>query len=32
MLGQLIKILSNRIRTLVGCGASAGIAATFDNV
>jgi CIC family chloride channel protein len=29
-LGQLIRISGDRIRTLVGCGAAAGIAATFN--
>jgi CIC family chloride channel protein len=28
--GQLLKISADRIRTLVGCGAAAGIAATFN--
>ena len=28
--GQLLKLSANRIRTLVGCGAAAGIAATFN--
>jgi CIC family chloride channel protein len=29
-LGQLLRISEDRIRTLVGCGAAAGIAATFN--
>ena len=29
-LGQLFNISANRIRTMVGCGAAAGIAATFN--
>ena len=29
-IGQVLKISANRIRTLVGCGAAAGIAATFN--
>jgi CIC family chloride channel protein len=29
-IGQLIRISGDRIRTLVGCGAAAGIAATFN--
>ncbi|MCF8078697.1 MAG: chloride channel protein [Desulfobacterales bacterium] len=29
-LGQLFKMSGNRIRTMVGCGAAAGIAATFN--
>jgi CIC family chloride channel protein len=29
-IGQLLKISADRIRTLVGCGAAAGIAATFN--
>ncbi len=29
-LGQIFKISADRIRTLVGCGAAAGIAATFN--
>ncbi len=29
-LGQLLRVSSGRIRTLVGCGAAAGIAATFN--
>lgn len=29
-LGQLFNVSSNRMRTLVGCGAAAGIAATFN--
>ena len=29
-LGQLLKVSGNRIRTMVGCGAAAGIAATFN--
>ncbi len=29
-LGQLLKVSGDRIRTLVGCGAAAGIAATFN--
>ncbi len=29
-LGQLFKVSGNRIRTMVGCGAAAGIAATFN--
>lgn len=28
--GQLLKVSADRIRTLVGCGAAAGIAATFN--
>jgi CIC family chloride channel protein len=28
--GQLLKVSGDRIRTLVGCGAAAGIAATFN--
>jgi len=28
--GQLLKMSANRMRTLVGCGAAAGIAATFN--
>lgn len=28
--GQLAKISADRMRTLVGCGAAAGIAATFN--
>ncbi len=28
--GQLFKVSTNRMRTLVGCGAAAGIAATFN--
>lgn len=28
--GQLLKISGDRVRTLVGCGAAAGIAATFN--
>ncbi|MFH1489049.1 MAG: chloride channel protein, partial [Pseudomonadota bacterium] len=30
VLGQVFKISGDRIRTLVGCGAAAGIAATFN--
>lgn len=30
MLGQLLKVSGRRLRTLVGCGAAAGIAATFN--
>ena len=29
-IGQMLKISGDRIRTLVGCGAAAGIAATFN--
>jgi len=29
-LGQVLKVSPDRVRTLVGCGASAGIAATFN--
>lgn len=29
-LGQLVKVSADRMRTLVGCGAAAGIAATFN--
>lgn len=29
-IGQILKISADRIRTLVGCGAAAGIAATFN--
>lgn len=29
-IGQLVKISADRMRTLVGCGAAAGIAATFN--
>lgn len=29
-IGQLLKVSANRMRTLVGCGAAAGIAATFN--
>jgi len=29
-IGQMLKISADRIRTLVGCGAAAGIAATFN--
>lgn len=29
-LGQLLNVSANRIRTMVGCGAAAGIAATFN--
>ena len=29
-LGQLLKVSAHRLRTLVGCGAAAGIAATFN--
>jgi CIC family chloride channel protein len=29
-MGQLLKVSADRIRTLVGCGAAAGIAATFN--
>ncbi|MBC8457352.1 MAG: chloride channel protein [Deltaproteobacteria bacterium] len=29
-IGQLLKISADRMRTLVGCGAAAGIAATFN--
>ena len=29
-LGQILKVSGDRIRTLVGCGAAAGIAATFN--
>ncbi|MFC1856788.1 chloride channel protein [Thermodesulfobacteriota bacterium] len=29
-LGQLFQVSTNRIRTMVGCGAAAGIAATFN--
>jgi len=29
-LGQILKISADRMRTLVGCGAAAGIAATFN--
>ncbi|MBN2124469.1 MAG: chloride channel protein [Deltaproteobacteria bacterium] len=29
-LGQVLKVSADRIRTLVGCGAAAGIAATFN--
>jgi len=29
-IGQLLKVSAERIRTLVGCGAAAGIAATFN--
>jgi CIC family chloride channel protein len=29
-IGQMIKITGGRLRTLVGCGAAAGIAATFN--
>ncbi|MGD8388134.1 MAG: chloride channel protein [Desulfobacteraceae bacterium] len=29
-IGQLLRISADRIRTLVGCGAAAGIAATFN--
>ena len=28
--GQLLKVSADRVRTLVGCGAAAGIAATFN--
>lgn len=30
MLGQFMKVSADRMRTLVGCGAAAGIAATFN--
>jgi CIC family chloride channel protein len=30
VLGQLLKVSADRMRTLVGCGAAAGIAATFN--
>ncbi|MFP4037552.1 MAG: chloride channel protein [Desulfobacteraceae bacterium] len=30
LFGQLLRISVDRIRTLVGCGAAAGIAATFN--
>ncbi|MGD9366905.1 MAG: chloride channel protein [Desulfobacteraceae bacterium] len=30
IIGQIIKISADRMRTLVGCGAAAGIAATFN--
>jgi CIC family chloride channel protein len=30
VIGQVLKISGDRIRTLVGCGAAAGIAATFN--
>ena len=30
VIGQLLKVSADRIRTLVGCGAAAGIAATFN--
>ncbi len=30
VLGQLMKVSADRMRTLVGCGAAAGIAATFN--
>ena len=30
LVGQLLKMSDNRIRTLVGCGAAGGIAATFN--
>lgn len=30
MLGQIFRIPSNRLKTLVGCGAAAGIAAAFN--
>ncbi|MFC1825732.1 chloride channel protein [Thermodesulfobacteriota bacterium] len=30
LIGQVLKISGDRIRTLVGCGAAAGIAATFN--
>ncbi len=30
VLGQFMKVSANRMRTLVGCGAAAGIAATFN--
>ena len=29
-IGQFLKVSANRMRTLVGCGAAAGIAATFN--
>jgi len=29
-IGQMLKVSADRIRTLVGCGAAAGIAATFN--
>jgi chloride channel protein, CIC family len=29
-IGQLVKVSADRMRTLVGCGAAAGIAATFN--
>ena len=29
-LGQVLKVSANRMKTLVGCGAAAGIAATFN--
>jgi len=29
-LGQILKVSAHRLRTLVGCGAAAGIAATFN--
>lgn len=29
-MGQMVKVSADRIRTLVGCGAAAGIAATFN--
>jgi CIC family chloride channel protein len=29
-LGQMLKVSANRMKTLVGCGAAAGIAATFN--
>ncbi len=29
-LGQLLKVSGERLRTFVGCGAAAGIAATFN--
>lgn len=29
-IGQLLKVSADRLRTLVGCGAAAGIAATFN--
>ncbi|HEX9741027.1 MAG TPA: chloride channel protein, partial [Ignavibacteriaceae bacterium] len=30
MVGQLLKVPANRLKTLVGCGAAAGIAAAFN--
>ncbi len=30
VIGQLLRVSADRIRTLVGCGAAAGIAATFN--